>query len=370
MLRAWRWAVVAAGVSALVATPGLVARLPVAEGAPAADVGRLLARVQASRATPYAGYAEATGGLLLPVADQLTSLTELLGGRTQLRAWWRGATDWRVDSVGLFGERGVHRDRDRVWSWDYETNRATEATADLAGEVRLPAAADLLPAELGRRLLGGARSQEVSPLPARRVAGRAADGLRLRPTDPHSSVARVDVWADRASGVPLAVALYGRGATLPAMSTAFLDFSPRRPTAAETAFVPPATARVRSETTYDLSDVAARIPTVPPPDQLLGMARSTRLTESGSVGVYGRGVTELVVAPMPRRFGPDLREQLSRAPGVTDTEAGLGLAVGPLSLLVTPGDSTGRVWLLCGTVTPAALAKAAAEMAPGWGRVG
>ncbi len=56
-------------------------------------------------------------------------------------------------------------------------------------------------------------SDELSRLPARRVAGRSAAGLRLVPADPASTIARVDVWADEASGLPLRVEVYGEDDT-------------------------------------------------------------------------------------------------------------------------------------------------------------
>ena len=57
--------------------------------------------------------------------------------------------------------------------------------------VRLPDTADLLPNELARRVLEGARPGELSRLPAQRVAGHDALGLRLTPANPQSSIGHV-----------------------------------------------------------------------------------------------------------------------------------------------------------------------------------
>ncbi|HET7477626.1 MAG TPA: hypothetical protein VFJ97_16590 [Dermatophilaceae bacterium] len=360
MFRRWRWWVVSAGVAALIATPGLVSRLPA--GSPALAPAALLARVQSARTTPYAGYAEVTGGLSLPVAGDLASLTELLGGRTELRAWWRSASSWRVDAIDVVGERGVYRQGEHVWSWDYQDNRATRSHAGDPDSIRLPVAADTLPSLLGWRLLGDARAAEVTGLPSRRVAGRAADGLRLVPTQPYASVGRVDLWVDRASAVPLLVELVARGASAPSISTTFLDFEPRLPGLDETQFRAPEGARVRSASTFDLARLATRIPATAPPDRLIGLTRGRRLAEAGSVGVYGQGVTQLALSPMPRRLAASLRDQLARTPGAQRTGAGEALSVGALSLLLTTADRAGRAWLLSGTVTVSGLVTAAAEL--------
>ena len=82
----------------------------------------------------------------------------------------------------------------------------------------------------------------------------------------------------------------------------------------------------------------------------------------GSVGTYGTGLTVLVAVPLPGRISRPLREQLEATPGVTVAVAGIKLAVGPLSLLLTqPIDR--RSWLLTGTVSAATLDRAAAELA-------
>ncbi|MGB7361507.1 MAG: hypothetical protein WA931_00600, partial [Rhodococcus sp. (in: high G+C Gram-positive bacteria)] len=63
----WRWLVVALGVVMLVATPSVVGCLPVDDSD--IDAADLLTRVQSSTATPYSGYAQAVGGIVLPVTD-------------------------------------------------------------------------------------------------------------------------------------------------------------------------------------------------------------------------------------------------------------------------------------------------------------
>ena len=64
--------------------------------------------------------------------------------------------------------------------------------------------------------------------------------------------ARVDVWADPSSGLPLRVEVFGGGRGAPAMTTSFLDFSRAEPDAPVVAFVPPHRSRVGQSRGFDL----------------------------------------------------------------------------------------------------------------------
>ena len=227
MRAGWRWAVCAVTVAVLVAVPFAVRYAPVS--APDAGPAALLARMQASWSNPYQGYAESSGALALPTTDQLNDLSTLLSGRTQMRVWWRSATDWRSDTITPAGERSTRTTVAGSLVWDYEDNRVGVAAPDADNPVRLPRDTDTLPPQLAARMLSEATADELSALPARRVAGRPAEGLELRPSDSLSSVGRVDVWADAASGIPVLVEVFGRAGDLPAMSSTFLDFSDAAP---------------------------------------------------------------------------------------------------------------------------------------------
>jgi len=358
-----RWAVLALAVAMLMATPTVIGRLPV-EPVPISAV-ELLGKVARSVDTPYSGYAESVGGLALPDADQLSSLSELFGDTTRTRVWWRRRDSWRVDTVRPTGERDLYGDATGTWRWDYEANTAVRS-GDLA--VRLPRAADLVPAELGRRLLSEADPGEVQRLPAQRIAGRDAPGLRLRPADARSTISSVDVWVDASSGVPLRVLVHPVGEDRATITSSFLDFSTAEPDAATTSFTPPPAARVRIEQSNDLLAVAQRLTNAKAPERLAGFVRRdglAGLAPTGGVAVYGRGVSAMVAVALSGRSARDLRTQLGKAPEVRTDATGIALTVGPLNLRLT--DSSGRnpVWLLAGSVTPDTLAAAAAELATG-----
>jgi len=357
MARLLRWCAVAAGVAVLVSLPPIVARLPARDSAvSAAD---LLAGIRASGQAGYSGYAEAVGGLRLPLTDEFAGLVDLFGDRTRLRVWWRGETDWRVDAIDPTGETDLHRDATGTWTWHYESNSATRA-----GEtgVRLPRAADLDPAALGRRLLSEAAPAQVSRLPARRVAGRSVPGLRLRPADPQTTITHVDIWADEGTGVPLRVEVHGAGATRPVVQAAYLDFDPTAPDPGTTAWRPPPGDGISVQQAVDIAAAVDRFAPFLPPAELAGYRLRQRVDGLGAVGTYGSGVTVLTAVPLPGRVSRPLVRQLARTPGLRSTTAGFVLTIGPLSLMFADRVPGGRSWLLTGTVTEQTLERAAAEL--------
>jgi len=352
-----RWSVVAALVAVLVAIPVAISALPASDTEISAD--RLLRKVQASGEVSYSGYAQSIGGVLLPINRQLPELVELFADRTTTRVWWRGPEDWRVDTVTLTGETGVHRNGATTWTWEYEANRATNTGVP---DLRTPRPDDLLPSELGRRLLSEAEPEEVTRIPAERIAGIDAPGLRLRPREPQSNVDRVDIWADPDTGLALRVAVYGKGAAQPTVTTSFLDIDFQRPSEAVTGFAPPPGARVQMEEVDDVVAAADRFGQLVPPERLAGLDRREQAEGLGSVGDYGRGVTVLVAVPLPPDFADPLRAQLAEAPGVDLTNPlGTTVTVGPFSVLLTDGRD-GTSFLLTGTVDLATLERAAQDL--------
>ncbi|MEO7753301.1 MAG: hypothetical protein ABIS35_07790 [Terracoccus sp.] len=358
--RTWRSAVVLALVAALALLPLVIRALPA--GSPGEGAAALLARVRGSLDSPYSGYAESTGSLALPMSSDLGDVASLLGGRTQVRVWWRSSGDWRADTLTPTGEVGARTTPSGSTVWSYENDRVLLTTPDPAGAVRLPTAGDLLPPRLAARLLSGAGPELVTSLPSRRVAGRRADGLRLTPREPLSSVERVDVWADRESGVPVAVDVFGTDLGAPAVSSTFLDFSDATPTAAATAFTPPPGARVRTRQRFDLVRAVGRFPDQGLPPRLLGFDRATPLPDLEGIARYGRGVTQFAVGALPVGTADSLRRQLHLAAGARPVPEGVAVTVGPIGLLLTDPAVTGRSWLVTGTLTADGLARVAAAL--------
>ncbi len=355
-----RWLVVLCGVLVLIAMPAAISAWPVHQST--IPAGELLSRITHSQAAAYSGFAESSGGLALPVTRQLSSVGDLFGGSTKMRVWWRAPSEWRVDTITFFGESDVHTTRRGSWTWDYEDNRATFTGPGTAVAVRLPISGDLLPPNLGRRLLSEATPGEIARLPSKRIAGRSVPGLRLTPHSPVSTIGHVDVWADLASGLPVRVDVYGKSPGGPVLSSKFLDFSPRTPPAATIAFTRPRQSHVRIQNQPDIAAAIDQFSAQTPPAELAGLARNRSLPSLGSIGIYGVGVTELAAAPLPDRLSSSLNTELA---GVAiKTTAGLAMTIGPLSLLLTNPDPFGASWLLTGTVTPETLARAATQLPP------
>jgi outer membrane lipoprotein-sorting protein len=352
-----RWAVVAALVVTLLALPPLIRLLPASD----ADVSaaELRSRVLGTGSLGFSGYAVSAGSLALPVTDQLSSVADLFSSRTHMRVWWRGPADNRVDVVTPAGEVGTHRGPSATWTWAYETATATRTAAN---PLDLPAPPDVLPSSLGRRLLSEATDGELARAGARRVAGRDALGLRLRPTAEASSVRRVDVWVDRATGLPLQVQLYEKGASRTALDTRFLDLDLTVPDAAVTAFVPPPGATIREGREAEVVlEAGRRFRPVALPDELVGLARRRLEGVPPGIGLYGSGVTLLAVAPVPGRLAQSLHDALSASPDAVVDELGTRVAAGPVAVMIVEPPGQGP-YVLTGTVTLDALAQAAGEL--------
>lgn len=377
--RVIRWVAVVAVVAALASLPYAVSQLPA--GGSAISSATLLTRIQDSAGVGYSGYAESTGSLALPVTTgEFSSVADLFGSTSQLRVWWRGDQNWRVDSVTPSGEQDLAASATDLWSWSYESNTAELDQNALSSSAHLPRSDDLVPASLARRLLSQATSGQVQRIASKRVAGYEAAGLQYRPGLTQSTIERVDVWARPGSGLPVSVAVYGQGDSTPIVTTTMLDLSENRPTAATTSFTPPPGADVRTEQAPDLLALAERLggPSVLSlPEQLGGLSRDSISPATSSVTVYGSGVTVLVAIPVFGRTGGQIRDQLTKAVGSSRTAAGISTSIGAVNLLLSNPVSSGVVrarngpgqfdvqvsWLLVGTVTTATLSSAGAAIA-------
>lgn len=350
-----RWAVVAAGLALLVGVPALVLARPVP--AQPAGAAELLARVQASRDVPLVGLAESRGAVALPEQEALSAVARLLGRTNRVRVWWSGPEEWRTALLRTTGETDhVHRG-DLTLRWVYESRRVTLSPEP---PVRLPLPVDLLPHVLADRLLDGARPGELSRIGERRVAGRDTAGLRLTPSDPRSTVGHVDVWVDAGTGVPLQVDVLPADGGPLTLSTAYLDVGFEEPDPLLLTFAPPTDASLHYDETLDVAAAAERYAGRTVPETLAGLPG--RLDLVRSVGVYGRGPLLLLALPVREDDARGLRDRVSRRPGAVCSPAGWQVGSGALQLLVTAPDGVGHSWLLAGTVTPATLAQARADL--------
>ena len=359
MISRWRWMVSVLVVALVVAIPYLSQARPIQESdqTPAEIVDAIMA----SASTPHTGLVSSLGTVAVPDADTFTSIATVFGQSNRIRVFWQDDEHWRLDRIRSTGETDLFRTPLGTTRWVFESGRVR---VSLPAPVRLPDTSDVLPDTLARRVLQGAEPEELSTLPARRIAGRDAVGLRLVPSQAQSSIERVDVWADAATGIPLRVEVYA-GSSRPVVGTAYERLDLEAPLPENLSFDPPPSAEVTFEELPDLASESNAFAPYLAPDQLAGLPlREDRPElETGAVGVYGRGPTVLLFLPLRGQAAEPLRDELAKTPGYEASATGTAVDLGPISVLVTPARYRGSGFLLVGTVTPEALEQAAVELA-------
>ncbi len=366
-----RWLVVAGVVAVLCALPAVVGALPVPGSALTA--AQLRARILASAAVPYQGYAESVVDLDLPELPDLGDVTTLLDGTTGQYAWYRSPGHWRADIVSGAGENDIYQTSQGIYLWNYGRNLLTQVTG--AQPFRLPRAADLLPPTLARRLLGlASRGDHATRLPSLRVGGVVAAGLRIVPAGRATTIGQIDVWADPASGLPVQVEIIGRGTSKPALVSRFLQLSLHRPALAT---VTPHPSPAAGVTQAQLPDVTGILNGFGPPlpASLAGQQLATPAFLSGvsglpDLGAYGSGLARFAVLPLPFDVGSRALTAASDAgagAGVVPLTGGTGVLLRTplLTVLLARSQSGGTVFLLAGAVNPALLVRAGSDLLAG-----
>ena len=136
---------------------------------------------------------------------------------------------------------------------------------------------------LAERLLRGVSADDVRRVPARRVAGVSAPGLRVEAAFELSSIDHADLWLDPESGVPLRVEVYAAGTGTAAFTSEFREFSSDRPDSASIGFDPPAGVDVEFDDVLDIADAANQYAPVRRPTPWPGCPRRRpRIARSAS----------------------------------------------------------------------------------------
>ncbi|PRY45018.1 hypothetical protein CLV43_102583 [Umezawaea tangerina] len=358
----WRWAVVVSAAVLVLGVPVVVTA--VTEPTGTVEATGLRERVVRSADVPYQGVSVVQGALPLPELPKLEDVSRLLTGVTTVRSWYRSPDRWRFDVVSTAGERDTYRTPDGEFVWDYGADQVTRLVG--TAPVRLPRAGDLLPPDLARRLLATASGDVVTALDARSVAGRRADGLRLVPADPATTIGQVDVWADSGTGVPLRVEVTPRGAARPILVTAFDRFTPGPP---DDGVLVPDVGRSSGYAVVEAPDIAGALGFLggdPPQTSLAG--RPLREADGAGVrgvGVYGTGLSSFVALPVPRDVGAQAADAGAKAGGGDVTVPNgriVSLSVSPLSVVIARSAVARRWYLLVGMVDTSVLRTAATEL--------
>ena len=358
MTPAVRWLLVVV-VALLVLVPTAVVHLLPAKGSPI-GAAALADRIDEAQTLAWSGEVATQGALQVPVSDSFSGIARLFGDSTTLRVWWGDDTHWRVDRTRASGETDLFRDGDDTVKWSYESEKATFTPYS---NVRLPNEADMLPSTLAARLLSGSRARELSRLPSRRIAGHDSAGLRLVPTDTRSTIARADIWADEESGLPTRVEVYADKRTQPVLTTEVTSLDLGAPNPKTLRFRAPSGIRIDHSRALDEAAGANAFAPFQPPEEVAGLPRRGSPEDLGAVGIYGRGPTALIAFPLRTFVASELRDQLLRSKRTHENGSGVGLEVGPLSVLLTQGDHAS--YLLAGTVTPDTLVKASVDVRDG-----
>lgn len=363
---AWRWGLVALGAVVAVATPSVLTALPL--HVPALSPAAVRQRIVGSANEPYEGFASTQAEFGLPSLPDLGDVTSLLSGTTAVRVWYRSAQLNRVDVIDTVGEHDVYTTPAGQYTWDYTSDLLTEVTGTQS--IRLPMAGDLVPPALAQRVLAMDPSDPVTALPPQRVAGIDAVGVRLRPTDPATTVGEVDIWADPATGLPLRVTITARGATTPILISQFSSVSYTNP--AQATLTPPVSGAGGVSTVAApnvLSDLNS-LGRFPLPATLAGYARQPGIPGLPGVGRYGSGLATFVVLPLPADIGASAIHTATTA-GASQLNLTRGRAVliqiPILTVLLEQVGFGHRVfltYLVAGFVSPSVLQQAAVELAP------
>jgi len=349
-----RWLAVAASTMVLALVPGVVGLIPARNS----DVGAsiLLRRVVESERVAYSALAVSGAGLKLPDVRGAGRLAALFGETTRMRVWYRSPLSWRVDEIHPLGERDIYKDETGTWFWDSGNRQATRAGG--LETVRFARPADLLPSELGRRLAAYATPDEVTRLGPRRIAGIDAQGLRISPRDPDTTLAHADVWADPQNGLAVRVEVTARGMEEPIISSSFIDLEQSSPDPELVHFAVPSGAETNFTVAPDFASAVDRYSPFVLPDVLAGEKRRSEQRVGGAT--YGGGYSLIAALALPVRFLP--QDRLSALPEVPGPWDSARLAQSPLlnALTVVDGEAA---YVLGGTVSSERLIELASDLA-------
>jgi hypothetical protein len=272
-----------------------------------------------------------------------------------------------VDVLSDAGERDTYQLGSSEYLWNSGAQLITEVLTPPAGgvSVRLPRAADLVPPALAQRVLSQAgAAARYSVLPPLRVAGQDATGLRVTPSDPASTIGRIDIWAAPSTGLPLMVQVYGRGARTPALQTQFFAVGPWHPAAAVLAA--PRGSPGTGFTVTSAGALAGALNNLAPerlPGSLAGRNRVPPPPGFGDVGLYGSGLALFAVLPV--RGGDNLMSGARSAGGTPYTfPHGTGYLINAslVNAVIAQSDRSSDTFLIAGTVSGSVLLRAAVSL--------
>jgi hypothetical protein len=357
-----RWLLVAVGLAIICSLPVVISAIPAAVG-PAVNPAQLRARILSSVNTPYEGYAESDSALGIPNLRALSDVTAMLDGTARMRVWQASPSAWRVDVLSDVGEHDTYQLPGKTYSWDSGGQLLTEVAGNQP--FRLPRAADLLPPALALRLLRDAGSTgRMTSLPAKRIAGRDAPGLRLVPTDPATTIGQVDIWTDAATGLPLQVEITGRRTGQGVLTSRFLQVGFSRPAVR---VLTPARGPGSGFAITNPANIASALGNLDDeqlPGSLAGRPRVPPPAAFQEIGIYGSGLSTFAVITLR---GPGLRvlRNAQNNGGTPLTFAkgfGVQIATPLITVVLVHPYASFDTFLVAGPASPQLLTQAAAQL--------
>jgi outer membrane lipoprotein-sorting protein len=366
--RALRWlapvgvlAVAAVAATGMFKQPARPATLP--DTSPAA----LLAAVQTSHVTGFSGTVVSTLSLGLPElpglggaaggTDAGSSLTSLLSGSHTMQVWYGALDEQRVALLGATDETDVFRNGRSVWEWSSADRKAVHLTLPAVSGKRSTTTAappstgagSLTPPALARRALAALDpTTAVRVVPGGRVADRSTYELVLTPRTTATRIGSVRVDVDGATKIPLAVRVFARGATSPAVDVAFTSIRFHEPAKRNFQFTPPPDATVRH---VHAGTAKPATSVTPAPGQVATARPQLTVRGSGWARVVATRLPKTAIASVQRNA---VYESLTPVTGSWGKGRLLQSAL--VSVLLT---TDGRVY--AGAVPPAALYAAASK---------
>lgn len=299
-LRVWTPAATVIAVIAAVST--VVHHHPAAASQlPPRSPTQLVAAIDQPRPAAVSGTLEVRSSFSLPLPNSPLAqgvFGKLLNGTHQVRVWASPA-GFRAEILDTLDETEVVAHAGSLTVYTYSTNSyATYPLTPRGGGEFHGLPGGLNPQSLARHILADfATTTRIATNGTTVVAGRSAYVLTVTPTDPRTSIGRVDLAIDAATHVVLRIAIFPRTSNSPAFVVGFqsLSFAPVPPS--RFVFVPPPGAHratgggPASPPGLQNAPGGAAQPSLPPP------ASAAPGTGSSGFRVLGGGWSAIVSMP-------------------------------------------------------------------------
>ena len=238
-LRTLRWAVPAAGLTAVAVAASGVLTADANPPLPPKTAAALLVDLQHPQLAGLSGTIVQKSDLGLPLPStgrnvDGETLASLLTGSHTLRVWNSGSTRQRLALLDPLGESDAVRNGRDLWLWSSSTKAATHYLLPPAAATQtepVPSPTGLTPQQAADAALRAIDpTTQVSTDGTASVAGRAAYELVLAPRDSRSLIGQVRLAIDARSHLPLRVQVYGRNSGAgPAFEVGYTRISYARP---------------------------------------------------------------------------------------------------------------------------------------------